>query len=39
LHTVGRTRGSYETRSLGEVNATIDDVIHGKTRARIVLEP
>ena len=39
LHAAGRTRVSYETRSLGEVNAAIDDVIHGKTRARIVLEP
>jgi alcohol dehydrogenase, propanol-preferring len=39
LHAAGRTRVSYETRPLGEVNAAIDDVLHGKTRARIVLEP
>jgi alcohol dehydrogenase, propanol-preferring len=39
LHAAGRTRVSYETRPLGEVNTAIDDVLHGKTRARIVLEP
>ena len=39
LHAAGRTRVSYETRPLAEVNAAIDDVLHGKARARIVLEP
>ena len=32
-------QGELRNQSLGEVNAAIDDVIHGKTRARIVLEP
>jgi alcohol dehydrogenase, propanol-preferring len=39
LHAAGRTRVSYETRPLAEVNAAIDDVLHGKAKARIVLEP
>ena len=35
----GRTRVSYETRPLAEVNEAIADVLHGKATARIVLEP
>ena len=29
----------YETRELGSVNESISDVLHGKAKARIVLEP
>jgi propanol-preferring alcohol dehydrogenase len=39
LHAAGRTRVSYETRPLAGVNEAIEEVLHGKTRARIVLEP
>src|SRR5579863_2539447 len=39
LHAAGRTRVSYETRPLAAVNDAIDEVLHGKARARIVLEP
>jgi propanol-preferring alcohol dehydrogenase len=39
LHAAGRTRVSYETRPLAEVNDAIDEVLHGKAKARIVLEP
>jgi len=39
LHAAGRTRVIYETRPLAEVNECIEDVLHGKARARIVLEP
>jgi D-arabinose 1-dehydrogenase-like Zn-dependent alcohol dehydrogenase len=39
LHAAGRTRGSYETRPLAEVNDAIDEVVHGKAKGRIVLEP
>ncbi len=39
LHAAGRTRVIYETRPLTEVNDAITEVLHGKTRARIVLEP
>jgi len=39
LHAAGRTRVSYETRPLAEVNKAIDEVLHGQARARIVLEP
>ena len=39
LHAAGRTRVSYETRPLAEVNEAIADVLHGKATARIVLEP
>jgi alcohol dehydrogenase, propanol-preferring len=39
LHALGRTKVIYERRPLAEVNESIDDVLHGKTRARIVLEP
>jgi len=39
LHAAGRTTVSYETRPLAEVNAAIDEVLHGKARGRIVLEP
>jgi D-arabinose 1-dehydrogenase-like Zn-dependent alcohol dehydrogenase len=30
---------SYEIRPLAEVNTAIEDVMHGKARARLVLEP
>jgi propanol-preferring alcohol dehydrogenase len=39
LHALGRTRVSYETRDLGSVNESIDDVLHGRAKARIVLQP
>ena len=39
LHAAGRTRVSYETRPLAGVNQAISDVLHGKAKARIVLEP
>jgi propanol-preferring alcohol dehydrogenase len=39
LHAAGRTKVSYETRPLAEVNAAIEEVLHGKAKARIVLEP
>jgi propanol-preferring alcohol dehydrogenase len=39
LHAAGRTRVIYETRPLADVNQAISDVLYGKTKARIVLEP
>src|SRR3954451_738943 len=39
LHAAGRTRVSYETRPLAEVNEAIAEVLHGKARARLALEP
>jgi propanol-preferring alcohol dehydrogenase len=39
LHAAGRTRVIYETRPLAEVNEAIAEVLHGKARARLVLEP
>ena len=39
LHRQGRTRVVSETRPLEAVNECIDEVLHGKTRARIVLQP
>ncbi len=39
LHALGRTKVIYETRPLAEVNQSIDEVLHGKARARIVLRP
>jgi hypothetical protein len=30
---------SYETRPLAEVNEAIAEVLHGKARGRLVLEP
>jgi alcohol dehydrogenase, propanol-preferring len=39
LHAAGRTRVSYETRPLAEVNEGIAEVLHGKARARLVLVP
>ena len=38
LHARGRTRVVAETRKLDEVNASIDDVLAGRTTARIVFE-
>ena len=39
LHSLGRTRVIYEVRDLAQVNESIDDVLHGRARARIVLQP
>jgi alcohol dehydrogenase, propanol-preferring len=39
LHALGRTRVIYETRPLADVNLCIDEVLHGKAKARIVLVP
>lgn len=37
LHAAGRTRVSYKTRLLAEVNESIAEVVHGKARARLGL--
>lgn len=39
LHAMGRTRVSYETHELAGVNDAIADVLAGKARARLVLQP
>ena len=39
LHAAGRTRVIYETRPLAAVNDAISEVLHGKAKARLVLEP
>lgn len=39
LHALGRTKVIYEIRDLGSVNESIDDVLHGRAKARIVLQP
>jgi alcohol dehydrogenase, propanol-preferring len=39
LHRQGRTRVISETRPLEAVNQSIDEVLQGKARARIVLQP
>jgi len=39
LHAAERTRVIYETRPLADVNDAVAEVLHGKARARIVLEP
>ena len=39
LHRAGRTRVVTETRPLEDVNDAIDEVLHGKAKARIVLQP
>jgi propanol-preferring alcohol dehydrogenase len=39
LHRAGRTRVVTETRPLEDVNDAIDEVPHGKAKARIVLQP
>ena len=39
LHAAGRTRVIYETRPLAGVNDAIEDVLHGRARARLVLIP
>jgi len=39
LHAAGRTRVIYETRPLASVNDAISEVLHGKAKARLVLEP
>jgi propanol-preferring alcohol dehydrogenase len=38
LHALGRTRVIAEPRKLDEVNEAIDDVLHGRTGARLVFE-
>lgn len=39
LHAAGRTRVTYETRPLTAVNEAIAEVLQGKARARLVLQP
>jgi propanol-preferring alcohol dehydrogenase len=39
LHAAGRTRVIYETRPLTWVNEAIYEVLHGKAKARLVLQP
>jgi alcohol dehydrogenase, propanol-preferring len=39
LHAAGRTRVIYETRPLAWVNEAIYEVLHGKAKARLVLQP
>ena len=39
LHALGRTKVIYETRDLGSVNDSIADVLQGRAKARIVLQP
>ncbi len=39
LHAAGRTRVIYETRPLSGVNEAIAEVLSGKARARLVLQP
>ena len=39
LHAAGRTRVIYETRPLSGVNEAIDEVLNGKAKARLVLQP
>ena len=39
LHAAGRTRVIYETRPLERVNEAIDEVLHGRAKARLVLQP
>jgi len=39
LHAAGRTRVIYETRPLEWANEAIYEVLHGKAKARLVLQP
>jgi alcohol dehydrogenase, propanol-preferring len=39
LHAQGRTKVIYETRELASVNESIAEVLGGKARARLVLQP
>ena len=39
LHAAGRTRVLYETRPLGEINTSIEDVLASRVPARLVLIP
>jgi alcohol dehydrogenase, propanol-preferring len=39
LHAAGRTQVIYETRPLTGVNEAITEVLHGKAKARLVLQP
>lgn len=38
LHALGRTRVVSEARDLGDVNASVDEVLHGDVPARLVFE-
>jgi propanol-preferring alcohol dehydrogenase len=38
LHALGRTRVIAEARKLDDVNSAIDDVLEGRTGARLVFE-
>ncbi|MCM4084854.1 alcohol dehydrogenase AdhP [Paractinoplanes hotanensis] len=39
LHAAGRTKVFYESRSLEDINAAIEDVLHSRVPARLVLLP
>lgn len=39
LHAAGQTRVIYETRPLSSLNDSIQEVLHGKAQARIVMTP
>ncbi|HUB42725.1 MAG TPA: zinc-dependent alcohol dehydrogenase [Streptosporangiaceae bacterium] len=39
LHALGRTKVIYEIRDIGTVNESIADVLRGRAKARIVLQP
>ena len=39
LHALGRTKVIYEIRDLASVNESIADVLHGRAKARIVMQP
>jgi alcohol dehydrogenase, propanol-preferring len=39
LHAAGRTRVVYGTRPLARVNESMEEVLHGRAKARLVLEP
>ena len=39
LHAAGQTRVIYETRPLAAVNDSIQEVLHGRAKARIVMTP
>jgi propanol-preferring alcohol dehydrogenase len=39
LHAAGRTRVVYETRPLEAINESIEEVLHGTAKARLVIEP
>ena len=39
LHAAGRTRVIYQTRPLSGINEAIDEVLNGKAKVRLVLQP